>query len=164
MDKSSSAKDDCAVTIGADVIQIAGYQPDLSRDKYCEEFPATGRVILSFDLVAPRLRDLPIEIRIVRDPLALLDETADLEPLTEAYLAPRTYKSGTFTLDHSFKDSGHFIGLVTVIEPAGERKIARFEFSVGQTFFNFVPMILGGALVAGLLFVYWRHGARRAPK
>lgn len=164
MDKSSSTKDRCEIMLGGDAIQIGGYLPDVSRDRYCADFPATGRVILSFDLVAPRLRDLPIEVRIIRDPLTPLAEDADLDPLTVAYLAPRAYPSGTFTLDHVFRESGHYIGLVTIVEATGERRSARFAFSVGQTLLSFAPMLLGGALIAGLLFVYWRHSASKQPR
>jgi hypothetical protein len=163
MDKSSSSKDECVVRLGADAIQISGYQPDFSRDKYCEEFPSTGTIILTFDLEAPSMRDEPVEVRIIRDPMTPLSEAADLGALTEVYVAPKTYPSGTFSLAHDFKESGHFIGLVTLTQPGGEKKTAQFKFAVGQTFLHFAPLILGGVLIAAMAFLYWRHSAAR-PK
>lgn len=157
MDKSSSSKDECTVRIGADAIQISGYQPDFSRDKYCEEFPSTGKIILTFDLESPSMRDEPVEVRIVKDPMTPLSENADLAALTEVYAAPRTYPSGTFSVAHDFKESGHFIGLVTVTQPNGEKKTAQFKFAVGETFLHFAPLILGGVLIAAMVFLYWKH-------
>jgi hypothetical protein len=163
MDKSSSSKDACVVRIGADAIQISGYQPDFSHDKYCEEFPSTGKIILVFDLEAPSMRDLPIEVRIVKDPMVPLSENADLAALTEAYVAPKAYPSGTLSFEHDFRENGHFIGLVTLTQPNGEKKTAQFNFAVGQTFLHFVPLILGGFLIASMAFLYWKHSGKR-PK
>lgn len=162
MDKSSSAKDFCTLRLGSDEIQFAADQPDFSHDKYCEEFPSAGRIIFAFDLVAPGLRDTPIELRILRDPLTPLDEAAELSSLTVAHLPPKVYKTGTFTFEHDFEANGRFIGLVTAISATGERRSAQFKFTVGRTLFSYVPIALGGALILGLLFVYWKHGARRS--
>lgn len=146
----------------AETIHIAGYQPDYSLDKYCEELPATGKTILAFDLETPSLRGAPIEIRIVKDPMAPLSESADLDRLTEAYLAPQIYPSGTFYLEHVFKESGQFAIVLAVASPNGEKKTTKLKLSVGQTFRHLTPLVLGGALIAAILFAYWRHGGRRS--
>jgi hypothetical protein len=161
MDKSSSSRDACTVRIGADAIQISGYQPELSQDKYCEEFPSTGKTILAFDLEAPSMRETPVEVRIIRDPLVPFADNANLAAMTEAYVAPRIYPSGTFTLEHVFSEKGRFIGLVTLTQPNGEKKTAQFKFAVGQTFLHFAPVVLGGVLIAAMLFLFWKHGGKR---
>jgi hypothetical protein len=159
MDKSSSTKE-CAVMIGADAVQISAYQPDVSQDKYCEELPSTGKTIFVFDLSAPSMRDLPVEIRIVKDPMIPISASADLATLTEAYVAPKIYKNGTISVEHEFEESGHFIALVSLTEENGEKKTARFKFSVGRTFLHFGPLILGGVVIGAALFFYWRHAIR----
>ncbi|HUI21906.1 MAG TPA: hypothetical protein VLZ74_12795 [Methylocella sp.] len=159
MDKSPRIEE-CAMMIGADAIQVSGYEPDVSEDKYCRDFPSTGKIIFAFDLGAPSMRDLPIEVRIIKDSPST---NADLVALTEAYLAPKIYKNGTISLEHKFEESGHFIVLVTLIETSGEKKTARFKFSVGQTLFNFVPLIVIGVVTGGALFYYWRTAVRQ-PK
>jgi hypothetical protein len=163
MDKSSQTKE-CKVMVGADAIQIAGYQPD-SREQYCEDFPSAGKVILAFDL-APRMRELPVEVRIIKDPMIPLSASSDLGPLTVAYLPPAVHANGTFSFEHDFEESGHFIALITLTEANGEKRTAEFKFSAGKTFLKLVPLILAGVLIAGLLFFYWRHGAgqRKAAK
>jgi hypothetical protein len=162
MDKSSSSRDACTVRIGANAIQISGYQPELSQDKYCEDFPSTGKTILAFDLEAPSMRETPVEVRIIRDPLVPFADNADLGAITEVYVAPRIYPSGTFTIAHDFKEKGHFIGLVTLRQPNGENKTAQFKFAVGQTFLHFAPVVLGGVLIAAMLFLFWKHGGARS--
>lgn len=164
MDKTSSMKDYCAAGIGADAVQMWAYLVNAPRHQYCEEIPAAGRIILTFDLLADRLRELPIEARIIRAPLTPLDEETDLEPLTVASVAPQAYPRGALMVEHDFKESGLYIALVTATEPTGERKTARFNFTVGPTLYSYLPIVLGAALIAGLVVVYWRHGATRARK
>ena len=60
MDKSSTIRDQCELSIGPDLISVVAYMPDRSRDRFCDEFPAAGRIILTVDLVAERLREFPI--------------------------------------------------------------------------------------------------------
>ena len=59
----------CMVMFGYDMIHITAFQPDKSRSEYCSEIPATGRTIMAFDIETPAFRDLPLELRIIRDPL-----------------------------------------------------------------------------------------------
>jgi hypothetical protein len=160
MDKSPRVKE-CAVMIGNEAIQVSGYEPDVSEEKYCEEFPSAGRIIFAFDLGSPAMRELPVEIRIIKDQALAPSADAGLASVTEAYLPPRIYKSGTINLDHDFKESGQFIALLTLIEPTGEKKTAQFKFSVGRTFFYFVPLIMAALLIGGALFFYWRNSVRR---
>lgn len=162
MDKSSSAKDVCTLFLGADEIQFAGYQPDFSRDKYCDDFPSAGRIIFSFDFVTPALREAAVELRILRGAPPPGEETGPSQQ-TEVFLPPKVYQNGVFTFEHDFKESGAFTGVVTATLAGGERKSARFGFTVGRSLYSYLPLVLGGVLIAGALFVYWRHGgARRA--
>lgn len=163
MDKSSSPKDVCVVQIGPDAIQLSGYQPDFSREKYCDEFPSTGKIILVFDLAAESLRESSLEIRIIANPIVPLSESAELNAAPEIYVAPKTYRSGTFSVEHDFKESGHYLAIVTATTPEGQRLVGRFAFSVGETLLHIAPIALGGGLILGLVLVYWKHGASRPP-
>jgi hypothetical protein len=162
MDKSSSTRDLCAVRVGAGAIQISGYQPDYSQDKYCEEFPSPGKTILVFDLESPSMRERPIEVRIVKDGLGSRSEGVDLAARTEAYIAPRTYPSGTLTLEHDFTENGRFIILMTLTKPNGDKETAQFKFAVGQTLLHYAPVALGGFLIASMLFLFWKHSSGRS--
>jgi hypothetical protein len=157
MDKTSSMKDSCEAALGADIVQMAGYLPDVSREKYCDAFPSSGRIILSFDLATPRLRELPIEVRILRAG----DDASDLSSRTVAHIEPRTYPRGALTLEREFSEDGAYVALITAIEPTGERKTARFAFTVGSTLWSYAPVALGAMLIFGALYVYWRHSSKK---
>lgn len=147
----------CMVMFGYDMIHITAFQPDKSRSEYCSEIPATGRTIMVFDIETPAFRDLPIELRIIRDPLTPLTKETDLEALTELHLPAKKYTKGTFSLEHDFTSDGHYIGLVTLTRENGEQQTEQFKFMVGETLWAWVPQIAGTVLIAGMVFVYWKH-------
>ncbi len=147
----------CMVMFGYDMIHITSYLPGKSRSEYCEEVPATGKVIMVFDIENPKFRDMPIELRIVRDPLTPLGDEASLEPLTEVHFPPTRYRTGTFSFEHDYKQNGHYIGLVTLTKDNGERETKYFKFSVGETLWQYVPFALGAVLIGMLIVFYWLH-------
>jgi hypothetical protein len=147
----------CMVMFGYDMIHITVFQPDKSRSEYCSEIPATGRTIMVFDIETPAFRDLPLELRIIRDPLTPITKDTDLEPLTELHLPAKKYTKGTFSLEHNFANNGHYIGLVTLTRENGQQETEQFKFMVGETLWAWVPQIAGTVLIAGMVFVYWKH-------
>ena len=84
----------CMVMFGYDMIHITAYLPGQSRSEYCEEIPSTGKVILVFDIENPRFRDLPIEIRVICDPLTPVSDKTDVSALTEVHFPATQYKKG----------------------------------------------------------------------
>lgn len=147
----------CMVMFGYDMIHITVFQPDKSRSEYCSEIPATGRTIMVFDIETPAFRDMPLELRIIRDPLTPITKETDLEALTELRLPAKKYTKGTFSLEYDFKNNGHYIGLVTLTRENGEQQTEQFKFMVGETLWAWVPQIAGTILIAGMVFVYWKH-------
>lgn len=147
----------CMVMFGYDMIHITAYQPGKSRSEYCAEIPTTGPTILVFDIENPAFRDMPLELRIIRDPLTPISKDTDLEALTEVYRPATKYTKGTFNLQHDFKNNGHYIGLVTLTRPNGSQETSEFKFMVGETLWAWVPQIAGAVLIAGIVFVYWKH-------
>ncbi len=147
----------CMVMFGYDMIHITAYLPGQSRNEYCQEIPSTGKVILVFDIENPHFRDLPIDIRIIRDPLTPLAAGADLDPLTERHFPATRYRTGTFSFEHEFKNNGHYIGLVTLTRENGESETQLFKFSVGATLWLYLPYALGAVLIGLVVLAYWRH-------
>ncbi|WP_442754101.1 hypothetical protein ACNHKD_14045 [Methylocystis sp. JAN1] len=170
MDKASTIRDQCEISIGPDLIGVVAYMPDRSRDRFCAEFPATGRIILTVDLIAERLRQLPIEVRIVKEPGKALSQEDDLAPFTVAYLAPRLYPGGAVPVEHVFNESGNYAAFVSVIESSGARRATRFGFTVGGWLQFYATAMLAGVFLAGAVFAYWQYsntgvkGARRKPR
>lgn len=159
MDKSSTIRDQCEISIGPDLIGIVSYMPDRSRDRFCGEFPATGRIILTIDLIAERLRELPLEVRIVREPKGPLSEEDDLAPYTVAYVAPRLYPGGAVPVEHVFDESGDYAAFITVTENSGTKRTKRFGFTVGGPLQFYATAILAGVFLSGAAFLYWRHAS-----
>ncbi len=153
----------CMVMFGYDMIHITSYLPGKSRSEYCEEIPATGKVIMVFDIENPKFRDMPIEIRIIRDPLTPVGSGTDLEPLTEVHFPAQEYKKGTFSFEHDYKDNGHYIGLVTLTKANGEKETQSFKFSVGETLWQYVSSILGAVFIGMIVLAYWKYSHASKP-
>lgn len=166
MDKSSTIREQCEISIGPDLIGVVAYMPDRSRDRFCGDFPATGRIILTIDLIAERLRSLPIEVRLVKEPGKPLSQEDDLTPFTIAQFAPRVYPGGAVAVEHDFQESGDYAAFITVVEASGARRTTRFGFTVGGPLQFYAVAMLSAVFLAGAVFAYWRHsdgpkGARR---
>jgi hypothetical protein len=151
----------CMVMYGYDMIHITAYLPGQSRSEYCEAIPSTGKIILAFDIENPKFRDLPLEVRIIRDPLTPVTQDTDLEPLTEVFIPAKQYRTGTFSIEHDFKSKGHYIGLVTLIRENGARDMQQFKFSVGEVLWLYVPYGLAAVFLAMCVAAYWRHSHPR---
>jgi hypothetical protein len=146
----SMDKDFCKLRVGRYVIHFVGYQPERSAEKeFCEDIPEIGRTIVVFDYVDQELRALPTEVRIIRDS----GSEENLEAITVLYMPPKIYPTGSLHFEHTFKEPGKFVGLVTVADT--QKLVARFPFSVGSrgsTGTIVVWVLLALAIGAGLYF------------
>lgn len=153
-----AAEGRCRLYIGPDIMNFTGYLPDSSKSEFCEDIPATGHTIIALDAEQDELRDMPVEIRIVKDVGGEAKENADLDAVTVAYRPPRLYPTGTINFEHVFNDPGYFVGIVTVTGDHGERWVSRFPFSVGKSFLRTLPYyILMASAVIAVFFIYLRH-------
>ncbi|PPD43073.1 MAG: hypothetical protein CTY15_11235 [Methylocystis sp.] len=154
----------CMIMFGYDMIHITAFQPDKSRSEYCAEIPAAGRTIMAFDIENPAFRDLPLELRIIRDPLTpMLPTGPELDAITELHIPAKKYTKGTFSVEHNFANDGHYITLITLTRANGEQQTEAMKFIVGETLWAWVPQIAGTVLIAGMVFVYWKH-SNTSPK
>ena len=95
----SIEKDVCKLRLGRYVMHFTGYQPEISgANEFCEDIPRVGHTIIALDAVDEALRDLPIEVRIIRD----TGTDANLEAVTVLHLPPKIYPSGTVSFYHDF--------------------------------------------------------------
>ncbi len=159
-----AAEGRCRLFIGPDTMNFTGYLPDASKVEFCEDIPATGHVIVALDDVQEELRDMKVEIRIVRDVGGPAREEENLDAVTVAYVEPRYYPTGTITFQHTFNEPGYFVGIVTAVGDHGERWTSRFPFSVDKSFARTLPIyLLLAAAVIALFFIYLRHRHEWAP-
>lgn len=157
MDKASTIRDQCEISIGPDLIGVVSYMPDRSRDRFCGDFPSTGRIILTIDLIAERLRQLPIEVRIVREKNGPISIEEDPTPFTVAYLPPRLYPGGAVPMEHVFEESGAYAALITVTESSGTKRTTRFAINVGGPLQFYATAMLSAVFIFGAAFLYWRY-------
>ena len=161
----------CVLQIGPDLMFYTGYQPQNSREEFCDDIPSTGQTVVALDMQDTELRDMTTEIRIIKDlgthtrmnglPVLTDAELASpevLDPVTIAYVAPKKYPTGTLTFEHTFPEYGKFIGIVTVKNVHGQTYVSQFPFSVGQSVGKSV--LLYGLMVlaaVGGVFGLWHY-------
>jgi hypothetical protein len=123
----------CIMKTGPDTMTFTGYQPQKSRDQFCDDIPDVGPTIIVLDAQQDELRDMALEIRILRN-VGQKDDNENLEANTETYVPPKKYKTGTLNFEYNFAKKGNFIGLVKAVSDDGKKEyVSRFPFSVGET-------------------------------
>ena len=167
----------CILRIGPDIMYFTGYQPQNSREEFCDDIPTLGQTVVALDMQDTELRDMLTEIRIIRDdgthkrlnglPVLTDAELASkevLDPVTINYLPPKKYPTGTLTFQHTFPEKGKFIGIVTLQNDHGQRYVAQFPFAVGQPLGKSIVIYgtMAGALAAAV-YGLWRYGSQK-PK
>lgn len=159
-----AAQGRCRLYVGPDIMNFTGYLPEASKNEFCEDIPSTGPMIMVLDAEQEELRDMAIEIRIVKDVGGEEQENENLEAVTVAHQPPKFYRSGTVNFEHDFPEPGYFVGIVTVTGNHGERWVSRFPFSVGKSFMRDLPVYLTLALgVIAAFFIYLVHHRRSPP-
>jgi len=170
----------CIMKIGPDIMYFTGYQPQFTREEFCDDIPNAGQMVVALDMQEKELRDMTTEIRIIKDmgthttlngyPYltdAELGDTATLDSKTVFYSAPKKYPTGTLTFEHTFPEQGKFIGIVTVKNDHGQAYVSQFPFSVGTPAGKtFAIWGLLGAVVFAAGFGLWRFYLKQqgAPK
>ena len=159
-----AAQGRCRLFIGPDVMNFTGYLPEASKNEFCEDIPSTGPMIMVLDAEQEELRDMKIELRIVRDVGGPEKENENLDAITVAYQPPKVYPSGTVNFEHDFEEGGYYVGIVTVSGEHGEQWVSRFPFSVDRTFMRDLPIYLTmGLAVVALFLIYLVHRRRSPP-
>jgi hypothetical protein len=168
----------CVLRIGPDLMFFTGYQPQNSREEFCDDVPNIGQTVVALDMQELELRNMLTEIRLIKDdgthtqmnglPFlsdAELANKAALDAVSIAYFPPKKYPTGTLTFEHTFPENGKFIGIVTVENDHGQRFVSQFPFSVGQQLgksLAFYGLILAG-LAAGVLGIWYYGGKQQKP-
>ena len=154
---------------------FTGYQPQNSRDEFCDDIPSTGQMVVALDMQDTELRDMLTEIRIIKDegnhttmnglPFLTDAELASpevLDPVTITHVLPKKYPTGTLTFEHTFPETGKFIGIVTVKNEHGQTYVSQFPFSVGKGFGKSIGIYASmvAALVAAV-YLIWHLGGKQ---
>ena len=150
----------CMLMAGMHEMNVAVYQhaSDAAED-LCEGIPFPGPVSVTISAVSKELRDMTMEIRLVRDAGADAATSANLDPITLAYLPPKNYPTGVVTFPVDLDKAGKYAVLVTVRDDKDKDMVmsGRFVMSVEHTFKKWiaVPIVFVLALAAVLASYIW---------
>ena len=158
----------CTVHIDFYSARFTAYQTETrGSEEFCENLPDTGPTIIVLDYLHPSLKEVPVDFRIIRDvtgqgrfaKLEDVEALGDIEPLTVFYQPPVIRPDSSFKIEYDFTNAGNYIGVITAGHPTNEKIYAAvFPFTVGVR--SYRRWIAPGALLAGLLYYFWRR--RRA--
>ena len=154
----SMDEDRCKLRVGKYVMHFVGYQPESASGprEFCEDIPETGRTIIVLDYLNDELRDLPTEVRIIKD----TGSQAKLED-TVLHIPPKLYASGSLNFELNFQEPGKFVGLVTV--GGADKLVSRFPFSVGRTT-SWLALVIPALLTVAAAVLLYRFGVNRRSK
>ncbi len=149
--------DICKLRLGPFNMHFTGYQPTQNgNQEFCEDIPKVGNTIIVMDAIEAELRELPIEVRIIRD----TGDESRLDQVTIAHLPAKIYESGSVPLEYSFTAPGKFVGLVTVGDKG--QYVSRFPFSVGIPPNNYSYYLLFFGVAALAVGFYRYSGIKRS--
>lgn len=148
----------CIMKIGPDEMNFTGYQPLKSRETFCDDIPDVGPTIIVLDAKQDELRDMALEIRVLRD-VGQKDDKENLDANTEVHVPPRKYSKGTLNFEYNFGAKGKYIGLVTARSDDGTKEyVSRFPFSVGETAGKDMTIAVFFAALAAVGFgLFYKH-------
>lgn len=99
----------CLMKIGPDTMTFTGYQPLKSREQFCDDIPDAGPTIITLDAQQDELRDMNLEMRVVKD-VGQKDPSENAESNTEYYSAPKI-QNWHLLLNTTFHLKGNLLAL-----------------------------------------------------
>jgi hypothetical protein len=163
---SSAHPRECVMAVGPNWLSLTAMQPQTAHETNCTHLPNAGPTVLILDTEQAELREMPIEIRILRD-VGQKDWRDDLDANTAFLLPAKKYLAGkgTFSFDYDFAGDGHYLAVVKAVSEDGTREYTgQFAFSVGDTLVFYVSVAMTAAAFCFLAFGIWRKdGKTPAP-
>jgi len=159
---SSTHPRECLMAVGPNWLSLSALQPQAPHDTHCNHLPNAGPTVLILDTEQVELREMPIEIRILRD-VGQTDWRENLDANTAYFLPAKKYLAGkgTFSFDYDFGADGHYIAVVKAVSEDGTREYTgQFAFSVGDTLVFYLSVAMTAAAFCFLAFGIWRKDAK----
>lgn len=155
----SMDEDICRLKIGPYSMHFSGFQPEkTTTQEFCEDIPATGQTIVVLDYINDELRDMPTEVRIIKD----TGNESDLDAITLLHLPPSVHPTGSLHFEYNFEQQGKYVGLVTVGDK-GQQHVSRFPFSVGMSNPLYGQIFFALIIVAVGIGFYLYSGRKKKP-
>lgn len=160
--------DVCVLTIGFYDAHFTAYQPNArGNEEFCEHLPGAGKTIFVLDYLHRSLKDVPVEVRIIRDVTGKgsfvrvedIEALDDIETHTVFHQQPLIKTNGTMTIEHTFDEEGDYVGIVTAGHPSNDNTYtAVFPIALGGSQF---PWAYAGFAAVGLIAVGFLFAMKR---
>jgi hypothetical protein len=163
---SSAHPRECLMAVGPNWLSLSAMQPQTAHETNCTHLPYAGPTVVILDTEQAELREMPMEIRILRD-VGQKDWRDDLEANTAFVLPAKKYLAGkgTFSFDYDFGADGHYLAVVKAVSEDGTREYTgQFAFSVGDTLVFYVSVAMMAAAFCFLAFGIWRKDAQKPAR
>lgn len=151
----------CVMSVGPTQIMFSAFQENKSDEIFCQHVPDLGKTMIILDAKQNELRDMNIEIRVLKN-VGQKDWRDDLDSNTVTALPPKKYleKRGTASFNYDFSKEGDYIALVRATSDDGAKEyVGQYDFSVGE---SYEQAMAAGALAAFMGcagFVMWRRSS-----
>ena len=151
----------CMLMAGMHEMQVSVYRSGAMEDS-CQDIPSPGPAVITLTSASKELRNMTAEVRIVRGTGAGPAASGNLDPVTLAYLPPKTYPTGVITLTANFDEPGKYAVLVTVKNGKDMAMSGRLGMTVGQASRQWIfAFILSGFILAAAFgFYLWDLGRK----
>ena len=152
----------CVMNVGPTQMMFSAFQ-EKGDEIFCTNISDTGPTMLIFDARQPELRDMTVEVRIVRnigqkDWRDDLDQTAVAAFPAGKHLAQRS----TMNFNHYFLKAGDYIAVVRATSDDGAKEyVGEYFFSVGHSENWYFAAMLGSMAVGLGGFGFWGLGRRK---
>ena len=151
------SEDSCIITIGFYTAHFTAYQPDSSGDKqFCEDLDNVGKTTFVLDYLHKSLSEVAVDFRIIHNvtdkgkfvQMEDIIEIEDIDSHTVFYQPPVIKSNASYMINHNFKETGEYVGIVTAGHPTKTTIYSSvFPFTVGTSYISwpalsFVMLVL----------------------
>lgn len=149
----------CRIQINSHELMVSIYQPETSGgDVFCSNLPALSKSVVAFDLVNEKLRNTPLEIKLI-ELSGKPNQTAEHHGKTVAAIPLDRHTSGSVQFTFTPKKSERYTALITVHEEGNSEQIA-FPITIAKTQFTIAPSTLTATALSlmtlGVIFIFVR--------
>jgi hypothetical protein len=150
----------CVMSVGPAQMMFSAFQENKTDAVFCQHVPELGKTMIILDAKSNELRDMNIEIRVLKD-VGQKDWRDDLDANTVTVLPAKKYleRRGTASFNYEFGKEGDYIALVRATSDDGAKEyVGEYQFSVGE---SADWVMVGGLLAAATTALglgMWRGG------
>jgi len=155
----------CVMSVGPTQMMFSAFQENGADEIFCQHIPRLGPTYIILDARQPELRDMNVEVRIVRD-VGQKDWRDDLDANTVATLPAQKHLKdrGTLRFSADLAKEGDYFALVKATSDDGLKEyVGQYQFSAGE---SGAWVMASGAVAAAMAFVafgIWRRDKGAAP-